>query len=234
MHRSSLRSCIAAIAGAVLMNACATASQPPVVSTPAPTPGEPLTPAQQVVADGGIPPYTRADVQFMQGMIGHHGQALTMAALAPTNTTSEDVRVLAARIDVAQRDEIALMQRWLRQRGETVPDPTAAHSMAGHSMPGHDMSAMASGPLMPGMLSAEQMAQLRAAKGPEFDRLFLTFMIQHHEGAVAMVRTLYGSEGAAQDTELWRLASDIEADQDSEISRMRQMLENRPPDTRLP
>ena len=231
MVRSSLRTSTAALLGAVVVSACATA---PAQQTP-PAAGGPLTPAQQVALDRGIPPYTRADVEFMQGMIAHHGQALTMAALAPTNTAREDVRVLAARIDVAQRDEIAMMQRWLRQRGETVPDPTAAHSMAGHDMPGHDMSTMSgAGPSMPGMLSAEQMAQLRAAKGPEFDRLFLTFMIQHHEGAVAMVQKLYSSQGAAQDTELWRLASDIEADQDSEISRMRQMLENRPPDARLP
>ena len=214
------------------MTACATATPPQAPATPA---GGPLTPAQQVALDRGIPPYTRADVEFMQGMIAHHGQALTMAALAATNTTSEDVRVLAARIDVAQRDEIAMMQRWLRQRGETVPDPMASHSMAGHNMPGHDMSTMpGAAPLMPGMLSAEQMAQLRAAKGQEFDRLFLTFMIQHHEGAVDMVNKLYSSQGAAQDTELWRLASDIEADQGSEISRMRQMLEIRPPAASIP
>ena len=180
--------------------------------------------------DGGIPPYTRADVEFMQGMIAHHGQAITMAALAPTNGAGADVRVLAARIDVAQRDEIAAMQQWLRRRRETVPDPMAAHSMAGHDMPGHDMSSMGGGaPLMAGMLSAEQMAQLRAAKGQEFDRLFLTFMIQHHEGAVTMVNKLFASHGAGQDTELWRLASDIEADQGSEIARMREMLESRPP-----
>ena len=231
MYSSSL-GVAATLLGATLVTACATAPQQAGRGT-----GQsgPLTPAQQVVLDRGIPPYTRADVEFMQGMIAHHGQALAMAALAPTNGAREDVSILAARIDVAQRDEIAMMQRWLRQRGETVPDPTSPHAMAGHGMPGHDMSAMSgSASLMPGMLSAEQMAQLRAAKGPEFDRLFLTFMIQHHEGAVAMVRKLYGSQGAAQDTELWRLASDIEADQDSEIARMRQMLENRPPDARLP
>ncbi len=217
--------------GAAIMTACATAPQ----QAGGGGQSGPLTPAQMVTLDRGIPPYTRADVEFMQGMIAHHGQALTMAALAPTNGAREDVGILAARIDVGQRDEIAMMQRWLRQRGETVPDPTAAHAMAGHNMPGHDMSTMAgAAPKMPGMLTDEQMAQLRAAKGPEFDRLFLTFMIQHHEGAVAMVDKLYNSEGAAQDTELWRLASDIQADQDSEISRMRQMLEGRPPDARFP
>lgn len=188
-----------------------------------------MTPAQQVMADGGVPAYTRGDVEFMQGMIHHHAQAIAMAALAPTNTTSNDVRVLAARIDVAQRDEIGYMQRWLRRRGETVPEPAAMHDMAGHNMPGHDMSAMAGGPMMPGMLSAEQMAQLRAAKGIEFDRLFLTFMIQHHEGAVEMVEKLFATPGAGQDTDLWKLAADIEADQGSEIARMLVMLESRPP-----
>ena len=224
MHRSSLRHCSAAILGAVVMNACATAGQ-----QTAGAPAGPLTPAQQVIADGGIPPYTRGDVRFMQGMIHHHAQAIAMAALAATNTTSNDVRVLAARIDVAQRDEIAYMQRWLRQRGESVPDPLAAHAMAGHDMPGHDMSAMSGGPLMPGMLTPEQMTRLRAAKGVEFDRLFLTFMIQHHEGAVEMVEELFATPGAGQDTDLWKLASDIEADQGSEIARMQVMLEARPP-----
>jgi uncharacterized protein (DUF305 family) len=229
--RSSLRNGTAALLAAAFTTACATAPQQAGRGAQS----GPLTPAQQVALDGGIPPYTRADVEFMQGMIAHHGQALTMAALAPTNGARADVGILAARIDVGQRDEIALMQRWLRQRGETVPDPTAAHSMAGHNMPGHDMSTMAgAAPLMPGMLSAEQMAQLRAARGPEFDRLFLTLMIRHHEGAMEMVSKLRGSEGAGQDMELWRLATDIEADQDSEISRMLQMLEARPPDTRLP
>ena len=206
------------------MNACATAGQQTTGA-----PAGPLTPAQQVIADGGIPPYTRGDVRFMQGMIHHHAQAIAMAALAAANTTSNDVRVLAARIDVAQRDEIAYMQRWLRQRGESVPDPLAGHAMAGHDMPGHDMSAMSGGPLMPGMLTPEQMARLRAAKGVEFDRLFLTFMIQHHEGAVEMVEELFATPGAGQDTDLWKLASDIEADQGSEIARMQVMLEARPP-----
>ena len=211
--------------GAVVLTGCATA---PAQQTPA-NPSGPLTPAQQVAADGGIPPYTRGDVTFMQGMIHHHGQAIVMAALAATNTTSNDVRVLAARIDVAQREEIGYMQRWLRRRGETAPEPTAAHDMAGHNMPGHDMSSMSSATMMPGMLTPEQMAQLRAAKGVQFDRLFLTFMIQHHECAVEMVETLFGTPGAGQDTDLWKLASDIEADQGSEIARMLVMLESRPP-----
>ena len=205
--------------------ACATTTPQ---SGGAPT-GGPLTPAQQVNADGNVPPFTPGDVAFMQGMIHHHGQAITMAALAATNTTSQDVRVLAARIDVAQREEIAYMQRWLRRRGQAAPDPTAGHAMPGHDMAGHDMSTMPGSPQMPGMLSAEQMAKLRAARGLEFDRLFLTYMIQHHEGAVEMVEKLFATQGAGQDTDLWKLAADIEADQGSEITRMLVMLESRPP-----
>ena len=174
-----------------------------------------LSPAAQAKADGGRGPYTPADVRFMQGMIAHHAQALVMVALAPTNGARSDVRILAERIDVAQRDEIAFMQRWLRERGETVP---AVHDMAGHQMP------MTGGMMMPGMLSAEQMAELKAARGPEFDRLFLTFMIQHHEGAVTMVEQLFGSPGSGQEINVWRFASDVEADQGSEIARMRAML----------
>jgi uncharacterized protein (DUF305 family) len=180
-----------------------------------------LSPAAQAKADGGRPPYTPADVKFMQGMIAHHAQALTMAALAPTNGARGDVRVLAERIDVAQRDEIDFMQRWLRERGEMVPDPSAMHTMAGHAMPMSQMPGM----MMPGMLSAEQMAELEAAKGGDFDRLFLTGMIQHHEGALTMVTQLFGSPGAGQDVNIWKFASDVEADQSSEIARMRTMLE---------
>jgi uncharacterized protein (DUF305 family) len=182
-----------------------------------------LSPSAQARADGGRPPYTPADVSFMQGMIAHHAQALAMVALAPTNGARSDVRILAERIDVAQRDEIAFMQRWLRERGETVPAVHAAHDMAGHQMP------MGDGVMAPGMLTAAQMAELRAARGPEFDRLFLTFMIQHHEGAVTMVERLFGSPGAGQEINVWRFASDVEADQGSEIARMRAML-SAPPD----
>jgi len=180
--------------------------------------GEPaLTPAALARADSGRPPYTPADVAFMQGMIAHHEQAVLMAGLVPTRGARGDVRVLAERIDVAQRDEIAFMQRWLRERGQTVPDPDAHHDMAGHAMPMHGAS-------MPGMLSPEQIAQLQAAAGAEFDRLFLTFMIQHHEGALTMVEELFASPGAGQDVNVFRFASDVTADQVTEIERMRSML----------
>jgi uncharacterized protein (DUF305 family) len=181
-----------------------------------------LSPAARAQADGGRPPYTKADVQFMQGMIGHHAQAVTMARWAPSHGASNELRILAERIDVAQRDEITFMQRWLRERGETVPDTAAAHEHEGHAgmdMPGMDMSAA----LMPGMLTPEQMTQLSRARGAEFDRLFLTFMIQHHEGALVMVDRLFGSRGAGQDDAVFKFASDVSADQSTEIDRMRSM-----------
>lgn len=179
-----------------------------------------LTPAAQAKADSGRPAYTRADVQFMQGMIHHHAQAIIMARWAPTHGARQDVKVLAARIGVGQADEIALMQPWLSERREMVPDP-----LAHHDMPGHQMSGMAmSDSLMPGMLTAVQMSQLERAEGPEFDRLFLSFMIQHHEGALTMAQRLFSSPGAGQDTFVWKFASEVEADQSTEIERMQSML----------
>jgi len=180
-----------------------------------------LTPAEVAKADSGRGTYTRADVAFMQGMIHHHAQAIVMARWAPAQSGRQDVKVLAARIDVAQADEIALMQTWLRARRETVPDPLAHHSAGG----GHQMSGMAmSDTLMPGMLTANQMKLLEAARGVEFDRLFLTFMIQHHEGALTMTHQLFSSPGAGQETIVWQFASDVEADQSTEIERMQSML----------
>jgi len=170
-------------------------------------------------ADSGRPAYTRADVSFMQGMIHHHAQAIVMAGWAPTHGARESVRLLAARIDVAQRDEINFMQRWLRERHEMVPQLDEGHDMAGMSMPGMSMPT-----LMPGMLTPAQMAQLSAATGPEFDRLFLTFMIQHHTGALTMVQQLFSSTGAAQDGLIFRFANDVGVDQTTEINRMRLML----------
>ncbi len=182
-----------------------------------------LTPAEQAKADSGRPPYTPADVKFMQGMIGHHAQAIVMAAWAPSHDARADVRILAERIGVAQKDEIAMMQRWLRDRRETVPDADAHHEHAGMDMPGMNMPAM-----MPGMLTAEQFAQLDAARGPEFDRLFLTFMIGHHQGAVTMVKQLLAVPGAGQDDDVFRFIADVNVDQTTEIDRMRGMLTTLP------
>lgn len=182
--------------------------------------GANASPAAIARADSGRPPFTAADVRFLQGMIGHHAQAIVMAQWAPTHGAGNAVRRLAERIDVGQRDEIAAMQRWLRDRKQEAPDPS--HAMMGHTGPGMPMTM--GDTLMPGMLTAEQMKQLDAARGAEFDRLFLTFMIQHHQGAITMVRHLFGSTGAAQDTWVFRFASDVETDQITEIDRMRSML----------
>jgi len=176
-----------------------------------------MTPAERARADSGRPPYTKADVDFISGMIGHHAQAVLMASWAPTHGASLSVRALCERILVGQRDEIVFMQRWLRERRQPVPEAEAMHgAMAGMS---HAMRA-----LMPGMLTPEQLAQLDSARGREFDRLFLTFMIQHHEGAITMVDQLFGAQGAAQDDAIFKFASDVNADQTTEIDRMTTML----------
>ncbi|HYW31495.1 MAG TPA: DUF305 domain-containing protein [Gemmatimonas sp.] len=206
----------------IALAACAASKVPRAGELPR---GGSRTPAEQARADSGRPAYTRADVAFMQGMIGHHAQALVMAGLAPSNQAGESVRVLAERIDVSQRDEIAFMQRWLRERAETVPPVADAH--AAHAMPAGgttDHSAH-----MPGMLTEQQLEQLAAARGSEFDRLFLTFMIQHHEGAIVMVRQLFASPGAGQEVNVFLFASEVEADQTTEIDRMRRMLSNKAP-----
>ena len=174
-----------------------------------------LQPAQ-AKADSGRTHYTAADVHFVAGMIGHHAQAIQMAGWAPSHGASPAVRVLCERIVVAQNDEIAFAQRWLREHQEFVPpaDPR------GHVMPGMDHPM-----LMPGMLTPDQMTQLDAAHGREFDRLFLTFMIQHHQGAITMVAQLLAAPGAAQDGPIFRFAADVNADQTTEIDRMTRMLD---------
>jgi uncharacterized protein (DUF305 family) len=173
-------------------------------------------PAGRLSPDTGQHPYTAADVHFMAGMISHHAQAVLMASWAPTHGASGAVRTLCERIVVGQRDEIAFMQRWLGERHEAVPpaDPR------GHVMPGMDHPM-----LMPGMLTPEQMAQLDSARGPQFDRLFLKFMIQHHRGAITMVEQLLSTQGAAQDGLVFQFASGVNADQTTEIDRMTRMLD---------
>jgi uncharacterized protein (DUF305 family) len=179
-------------------------------------------------AGGGSPneigryPYTPADVHFMSGMIPHHAQAVLIAGWAVTHGASAPVRVLCERIVVAQRDEIATMRTWLRDRNLAVPDSNATHLRMKMDGADHDM-------LMPGMLTAEELAQLDRARGTQFDRLFLTFMIRHHEGAVLMVNQLFSSPGAGQDEVVYKFASDVYADQTSEIGRMQQLLAALPP-----
>jgi len=162
-------------------------------------------------------PYSDADVEFMSGMIPHHAQAVIMAGWAPTHGARKDVAIFCERIVVGQRDEIATMQQWLRDRGLPVPDATSTrHKMKMNGME-HDM-------LMPGMMTDEQMAALDKARGPEFDRLFLEGMIRHHQGAIDMVDVLFKSYGAAQDELIYKFASDVQADQSIEIDRMHKML----------
>jgi len=164
-------------------------------------------------------PYSDADVDFMAGMIPHHAQAVIMAGWAPSHGAREDVAILCERIVVGQRDEIAMMQEWLRDRGQTVPDATSTrHKMKMNGVE-HDM-------LMPGMLTDEEMAALDRARGPEFDRLFLIGMIKHHQGAIDMVDVLFKAYGAAQDETVFKFASDVHADQSIEIDRMTEMLES--------
>lgn len=162
-------------------------------------------------------PYTAADIHFMSGMISHHAQAIRMAKWPATHGASPAVVRLADRIGTAQADEIVFMQSWLRDRRQPVPEPDPAGMRMTMGGTEHVM-------LMPGMLTPEQMAKLDAARGKEFDRLFLTSMIQHHEGAITMVRELFSSQGAGQDESVFAFANDVEIDQETEIARMKQML----------
>ncbi|GMQ81901.1 MAG: hypothetical protein BMS9Abin05_1338 [Rhodothermia bacterium] len=162
--------------------------------------------------------FTDADVEFMTGMIGHHAQALIMAGLAPTHGASATVQTLCARIINAQQDEIATMQQWLRSRGQPVPEVL----ITGTTLMIHGVGDRVTH--MPGMLTEEQMQGLDEAQGVDFDRLFLTYMIQHHNGAIVMVDELFSEDGAGQDELAFKLASDINADQITEIARMERML----------
>jgi uncharacterized protein (DUF305 family) len=181
-----------------------------------------LAQASSVKAQSG-PGYTTADVQFMQGMIGHHAQAVVMAAMAPTHGAGTQVALFCRKILRSQSDEIELMQSWLRERGEQVPNPNDAHAAMDMPMDmpmDKDDHAM----LMPGMLTAEQLAELDRSRGAVFDRLFLTFMIQHHRGALTMVAKLFDSPGAGQTPEIFGYATGVDADQRAEIARMQGML----------
>jgi uncharacterized protein (DUF305 family) len=193
-------------------------SSPPVVVQPG-APGKPsktLPPSTK----GTLPPRAPADVDFMQGMIMHHQQAVEMTALIPSHTGNKDLQPLGARISSSQSDEIKFMQRWLGARGEPV-------SMAMPGMPDMDKSGHPM-PVMPGMLTPEQMQALRKAKGAEFDHLFLTGMIQHHNGALIMVEDLFDTAGAGQDADLFNFATDADNTQRAEIKIMQSMLEQKP------
>ncbi len=256
-----------------LAGGCATASQASSAASPAPVAaGEPPpASAPASASSGALSPaefealyrerlaaararHTEADVRFMTDMLHHHGQAVVMARMAPTQADSPQLRTLAARILNSQVDEIRIMRRWLEDRGYPAPVvPGAEAAAASHAQPGdhtgHGAHAARPDPGghaghadhrdhavhpdhadMPGMLTPDQLDALAASRGVAFDRLFLTLMIEHHEGAVTMVRTLFGSDGAAQDPDIFRFASDVQVDQITEIDRMKRMLATLPPD----
>ncbi|MBV9888953.1 MAG: DUF305 domain-containing protein [Acidobacteria bacterium] len=192
-------------------------SEAPVVVQP----GAPGKPTKSLPSDtrATLPPRSKADVEFMQGMIMHHAQAVEMTALIASHTENRDLRALGARISSSQSDEIKFMKRWLATRVEPL-----TMDMAG--MPGMDASGGAMA-LMPGMLSAQQMEALRNAKGLEFDRLFLSGMIQHHNGALTMVKDLFDTAGAGQDAELFNFATDADNSQRAEIKIMQSMLDKK-------
>jgi uncharacterized protein (DUF305 family) len=227
---------LSTIAAALLLGGC-TAQHTSAQTSPTRSAQAPASPKQPPARIG----YTEADVEFMQGMIGHHAQAIVMGKMCPSHGASAQLRVFCDKVIRSQRDEIDLMQTWLRDHGEAVPDPDDPRSMhmmhmsmGDHAkmdstmkmddtmdMSGHEM-------LMPGMLTQAQLAELDRARGTEFDRLFLTYMIQHHRGAVAMVKQLYGTPGAAQDDTVFKFSNDVSVDQTTEIARMERMLDSMP------
>jgi uncharacterized protein (DUF305 family) len=195
---------------------------PPVVVQPG-APGQPtrtLPPSTRAT----LPPRSPKDVEFMQGMVMHHAQAVEMTALIESHTENKDLQLLGARISKSQSDEIKFMKRWLEARGEPISQPMP--EMPGMDMPGHDMSSHHM--LMPGMLTPKQMEALRKAKGASFDHLFLTGMIQHHNGALIMVKDLFDTAGAGQDAELFNFATDVDSGQRAEIRIMQNLLGEKP------
>ncbi len=227
-----------AAAFAVATSGCATSGPPASNATPGPVgaldaPVAPVRPSParaaalealyQARADSVRRVFHDADVHFMTGMIGHHAQALVMAGFAPENGASRTIQTLCARIINAQQDEIALMQSWLRDRGLPVPEVHVEDGELTVHGPAHAMH-------MPGMLSPEQLDELRRAREEDFDRLFLKYMIMHHQGAVDMVLELFATDGAAQSDFVFKVASDIRVDQATEIARMESMLAKMAPD----
>jgi len=199
---------MAAITG-ISCRTAGVAEAPPLVQPGAPGESSRVISAEKAV-DLSRVQHTPEDVRFMQGMIGHHAQALEMTELLKTRTSNDGMRKLALRIEVSQADEIKMMQDWLKRRGEPAPDEHAHHA--------HGAT------LMPGMLTPDEMARLASLKGPEFDRAFLEFMIKHHDGALVMVKELFSKPGAGQEADIFAFASDVDADQRMEIDRMGAML----------
>ena len=206
--------CGAAVCAMCLGGAACRTSAPAAQPAPIVQPGAPGQPSLTIDAARAVDlsrvRFTPADVDFMQGMISHHAQAIEMTDLLATRTERAVMRKLAERIDISQADEITMMQQWLVARGQIAPEQHAHHHEA---------------VMMPGMLTPEQMARLAAAHGTEFDRLFLQGMIAHHQGALTMVDELMKIPGAAQESEMFGFVSDVEADQSAEIARMGAMLQ---------
>jgi uncharacterized protein (DUF305 family) len=228
MMSSASRRSTTLVLAATALTACARTTPAVGQSSPvasAQTAARPATPRATTDTTPSTP--SAADVNFMNGMIGHHAQALVMAGWAPSHGASPSVRVLCERIVNEQNDEIATMQQWLRDRKQPVPEAKPGPMKMVMNGVEHMM-------MMPGMLTDEQMKQLDAARGPEFDRLFLTYMIQHHKGAVSMVNDLFATNGAAQDQTVFKLASDVQVDQTTEVARMEKMLASLPNNGRAP
>jgi uncharacterized protein (DUF305 family) len=213
------------MAGVLAMNAAAqqspSSTQPVIVQPGAPGQSSRVLPASTRAV---LPPLMKKDVEFMQGMIMHHAQAVEMTALIDSRTDNKELRLLGARISKSQSDEMSFMKRWLQARGQrtkmVMGDMDDMGDMGDMDMSMHHM--------MPGMLTSEQMDALRKAKGAEFDRLFLTGMIQHHKGALVMVKDLFDSPATGQDAELFNFATDVDSGQRAEIRIMQNMLGEKP------
>jgi uncharacterized protein (DUF305 family) len=223
----NLRSWPGVIAFAALLSLSVSAQTPEPSSPVVVQPGAPGQPTKILPSStrATLPPASPKDIEFMQGMIMHHAQAVEMTALIDSHTQNKELSTLGARISRSQSDEMDFMKRWLTFRGEST-SMTMTHmpgmDMTSHTMPsGHTM-------LMPGMLTEKQMAALRKAKGKEFDRLFLEGMIQHHSGALTMVKDLFDTAGAGQDAELFNFATDVDSGQRAEIKIMQTMLGQKP------
>ena len=219
--------CLALAGLAGVLSSAATqgdSGKPAVVQPGAPgKPSKMLPPSTKAA----LPPLSQADVEFMQGMIMHHAQAIEMTALIDSHSENKDLHALGARISRSQSDEIKFMQRWLAVRGEPVSMPQQKMSGMDKDMDQHPNMSHASMHLMPGMLTPEQMEALRKAKGAEFDHLFLAGMIQHHNGALTMVKDLFDTAGAGQDAEVFNFATDVDTGQRAEIRIMQGMLDKR-------
>jgi uncharacterized protein (DUF305 family) len=211
MKTSCVRTILAGLVAATVTAGCQSAARLP--AAPAAMPADPVARPELVKQ-----PYNAADVTFITGMVPHHAQALIMAGWAPSHGANPQLQMMCERMLISQRDEIAFMRNWLRDRGQPVPAADAKHMTMEHDGMKHDM-------LMPGMLNDAEMAALDKARGKEFDRLFLIGMIKHHQGAITMVDELFASAGSMRDDDIYIYAADVFADQTAEIERMQLMLD---------